>query len=190
MRYDRSMRYGQRGGYMPAEQERRERVRLQAAEWFETGEPTRTIAARLRVRERSVTRWRKAWQEGGTSALLSPDAHERQAGRPAWAQGSAGQALPTRHRTDPWGTDAEEPSHASRLMTQTPVSMTLRPLFRHPLARVLAKGPRDHREGPLAWSRLRDSNPRPLHYERSGKPWSVPDAAAQPCDALRNDQAT
>ncbi|TDD52040.1 winged helix-turn-helix domain-containing protein [Nonomuraea terrae] len=32
------MRYGQRGGYTPAEQERRERVRLQAAEWFEAGE--------------------------------------------------------------------------------------------------------------------------------------------------------
>jgi transposase len=65
------MRYGQRGGYTPAEQERRERVRLQAAEWFEAGEPTRTIAARLRVHERSVTRWRTAWREGGTSALRS-----------------------------------------------------------------------------------------------------------------------
>ncbi|MFD0480504.1 helix-turn-helix domain-containing protein [Nonomuraea thailandensis] len=59
------------GGYTPAEQERRERVRLQAAEWFEAGESTRAIAARLRVHERSVTRWRKARREGGTSALLS-----------------------------------------------------------------------------------------------------------------------
>ncbi|GAA4952483.1 transposase [Nonomuraea thailandensis] len=65
------MRYAQRGGYTPAEQERRERVRLQAAEWFEAGESTRAIAARLRVHERSVTRWRKARREGGTSALLS-----------------------------------------------------------------------------------------------------------------------
>ncbi|MCK2213356.1 winged helix-turn-helix domain-containing protein [Actinomadura sp. ATCC 31491] len=66
------MRYGQRGGYTPAEQERRERVRLQAAEWFKAGESTRAIAVRLRVHERSVTRWRKAWREGGgAEALLS-----------------------------------------------------------------------------------------------------------------------
>ncbi|WP_222708804.1 helix-turn-helix domain-containing protein [Nonomuraea sp. C10] len=49
----------------------RERVRLQAAEWFEAGESTKTVPARLRVHERSVTRWRKAWWEGGTQALLS-----------------------------------------------------------------------------------------------------------------------
>ncbi|MEV0169415.1 helix-turn-helix domain-containing protein [Nonomuraea fuscirosea] len=65
------MRYGQRGGYTPAEQERRERVRLQAAEWFEAGESTRTVAVRLRVHERSVTCWRKAWLEGGAQALRS-----------------------------------------------------------------------------------------------------------------------
>ncbi|GAA2214146.1 hypothetical protein GCM10009850_096100 [Nonomuraea monospora] len=66
------MRYRQRGGYTPAEQERRERVRLQVAEWFEAGESTRAIAARLRVHERSVTHWRKAWSEGGgAEALLS-----------------------------------------------------------------------------------------------------------------------
>ncbi|MFB4285752.1 winged helix-turn-helix domain-containing protein [Nonomuraea sp. MTCD27] len=41
---DRSMQYGQRGGCTPAEQERRERVRLQAAEWFEAGESTRQWA--------------------------------------------------------------------------------------------------------------------------------------------------
>jgi integrase len=47
-----------RGGYTPSEQERRERVRLQAAEWFEAGESTKTIAVWLRVHERSVTRRR------------------------------------------------------------------------------------------------------------------------------------
>ncbi|NJP96642.1 helix-turn-helix domain-containing protein [Nonomuraea sp. FMUSA5-5] len=65
------MRYGQRGGYTPAAQERWERVRLQAAEWFEAGESTRTAVARLRVHERSVTRWREAWIEGGEQALRS-----------------------------------------------------------------------------------------------------------------------
>ncbi|MFG1708128.1 helix-turn-helix domain-containing protein [Nonomuraea sp. M3C6] len=62
-----SVRRGDRG-YTPAEQERWERVRLQAAEWFEAGESTKTVAARLRVHERSVTRWRKAWREGGGTA--------------------------------------------------------------------------------------------------------------------------
>ncbi|MGR6924384.1 winged helix-turn-helix domain-containing protein [[Actinomadura] parvosata] len=81
------MRYAQRGGYTPAEQERRERVRLQAAEWFEAGESTRTVAARLRVHERSVTRWRKAWREGGTSALRSkgPVSREKLSAR-QWAR--------------------------------------------------------------------------------------------------------
>ncbi|WP_420540609.1 helix-turn-helix domain-containing protein [Nonomuraea angiospora] len=31
----------------------------------------KTVATRLRVHERSVTRWRKSWHEGGTQALLS-----------------------------------------------------------------------------------------------------------------------
>ncbi|WP_199565768.1 helix-turn-helix domain-containing protein [Spongiactinospora rosea] len=65
------MRYGQRGGYTPAEQERRECVRLRAAEWFEAGESTKTVAALLRVHKRSVTRWRRAWREGGAEVLLS-----------------------------------------------------------------------------------------------------------------------
>ncbi|MGW0804051.1 winged helix-turn-helix domain-containing protein [Nonomuraea sp. NPDC002799] len=81
------MRYGQRGGYTPAEQERRERVRLQAAQWFEAGESTRTVAARLRVHERSVTRWRKAWLEGGEQALRSkgPVSREKLSAR-QWAR--------------------------------------------------------------------------------------------------------
>ncbi|MEU8146228.1 helix-turn-helix domain-containing protein [Nonomuraea sp. NPDC048901] len=71
MRYDRGLRYGQRGEYTPAEQERRERVRLQAAEWFEAGESTRAVAAWLRMHGRPVTHWRKAWREGGAEALRS-----------------------------------------------------------------------------------------------------------------------
>ncbi|MGN9840594.1 helix-turn-helix domain-containing protein [Nonomuraea sp. H19] len=66
-----SLLYGQRGGYTPAEQERRERVRLQAGEWFEAGESIRTVAARLRVHEQSVTRWRKAWREGARHGCSS-----------------------------------------------------------------------------------------------------------------------
>jgi transposase-like protein len=44
---------------------RRERVRLAAVERFEQRVPTAVVAAELQVSERSVRRWRRAWQEGG-----------------------------------------------------------------------------------------------------------------------------
>ena len=65
------MRYGQRGGYTPAEQERRERLRLEAAERFEREESTGAIAQDLRVTPGTVRRWRKRWREGGAEALRS-----------------------------------------------------------------------------------------------------------------------
>jgi transposase len=65
------MRYAQRGGYTPAEQERRERLRLEAAERFARGDGIREIARDLRVTEGSARRWRRAWQAGGTGALKS-----------------------------------------------------------------------------------------------------------------------
>ena len=64
--YDRGMRYAQRGGYTPAEQQRRERLRLQAAERFARGDPTSQVARDLRVTEGSVHRWRRSWRDGGT----------------------------------------------------------------------------------------------------------------------------
>jgi len=48
------MRYAQRGGYTPAEQQRRERLRLEAAERFARGDKTGEIAADLRVTPGSV----------------------------------------------------------------------------------------------------------------------------------------
>jgi transposase len=73
------MRYAQRGGYTPAEQERRERLRLGAAGRFARGDSTAEIAADLRVTERTVRRWRQAWQDGGAGALRSrgPVSRER-----------------------------------------------------------------------------------------------------------------
>ena len=65
LRYDQSMRYGQRGGYTPAEQERRERLRLGAAERFARGDATSAIAADLRVTERTVRRWRRPGEMAG-----------------------------------------------------------------------------------------------------------------------------
>ena len=47
--YDGSMRYAQRGGYTPAEQQRRERLRLEAAERFARGDGINEIARELRV---------------------------------------------------------------------------------------------------------------------------------------------
>ena len=65
------MRYAQRGGYTPAEQQRRERLRLEAAGRFARGDRISEIAHDLRVTEGSVRRWRKAWQDGGPEALRS-----------------------------------------------------------------------------------------------------------------------
>ena len=73
------MRYAQRGGYTPAEQQRRERLRLEAAEGFARGDRISEIAQVLRVTEGSVRRWRRAWQDGGAEALRSrgPVSRER-----------------------------------------------------------------------------------------------------------------
>jgi putative transposase len=81
------MRYGQRGGYTPAEQQRRERLRLDAAGRFARGDSTPQIAADLRVTERTVRRWRQAWRDGGTAALRSrgPVSRERLSSR-QWAR--------------------------------------------------------------------------------------------------------
>ena len=49
----------------------RERIRYEAGERFRRGEKTAVIARDLRVSERSVERWRRAWQEGGMDALAS-----------------------------------------------------------------------------------------------------------------------
>ena len=73
------MRYAQRGGYTPAEQERRERLRLAAAGRFASGDKTGEIARDMRVSAGSVRRWRRAWRDGGTEALRSkgPVSRER-----------------------------------------------------------------------------------------------------------------
>ncbi|MFD3622977.1 helix-turn-helix domain-containing protein [Streptomyces sp. NPDC058676] len=65
------MRYAQGGGLTDAERAARERIRLQAVVRFEGGETNREVAAALRVSERSVERWRRAWRERGQAGLLS-----------------------------------------------------------------------------------------------------------------------
>ena len=73
------MRYAQRGGYTPAEQQRREGLRLEAAGRFTRGDAISEIAGDLRVTEGSVRRWHRAWQDGGIAALRSkgPVSRER-----------------------------------------------------------------------------------------------------------------
>lgn len=65
------MKYAQGGGLTGAERAARERIGLQAVERFESGEKNREIAAALRVSERSVERWRRAWRERGKVGVQS-----------------------------------------------------------------------------------------------------------------------
>lgn len=48
----------------------RERIRCEAGERFTRDEKNVVIAKDLRVSERSVERWRRAWREGGMEALV------------------------------------------------------------------------------------------------------------------------
>ncbi|GHD58129.1 hypothetical protein GCM10010317_046870 [Streptomyces mirabilis] len=65
------MRYAQGGGLIAERRLLRERIRYEAGERFGRGERTAVIAKYLRVSERSVERWRRAWREGGMTALAS-----------------------------------------------------------------------------------------------------------------------
>src|SRR6478752_6120380 len=72
-RYAGCMRYAQGCGLTAEGRRRREQVRLDAARRFEQGAPAAVIAAELRVSERSVRRWRQAWQAAGEAGLASRD---------------------------------------------------------------------------------------------------------------------
>ncbi|WP_075898994.1 helix-turn-helix domain-containing protein [Actinomadura sp. CNU-125] len=60
-----------------AGRDKREQVRMQAAQWFTEGRPNARIAADLRVGLRQVEKWRRAWHEGGAGALRSKGPHGR-----------------------------------------------------------------------------------------------------------------
>ncbi len=70
-RYAGRMRYAQGGGLTAEGRSRREQVRLAAVARFEQRVPAAEIAAELRVAERSVRRWRRAWETGGLPGLAS-----------------------------------------------------------------------------------------------------------------------
>src|SRR5512135_1533687 len=59
------MRYPDGGGLTAAGRARREKVRLQAAEWFAEGVTPPEVARRLRVSCNSAYVWRRRWRAGG-----------------------------------------------------------------------------------------------------------------------------
>ncbi|MEV6756683.1 winged helix-turn-helix domain-containing protein [Streptomyces sp. NPDC051214] len=65
------MRYAQGGGLTAERRSLREQIRFEAGKRFAQGEKNVAIAKQLRVSERSVERWRRAWRQGGTAALAS-----------------------------------------------------------------------------------------------------------------------
>jgi putative transposase len=68
------MRYPDGGGLTAAERDRREQVRLAAAELIEAGASDREVARRFRVSRMSANRWRRALASGGREALASKGA--------------------------------------------------------------------------------------------------------------------
>ena len=65
------MRYPQGGGLTAERRAYRESIRMQAADLFALDDDNAAVAKELRVSVRSVQRWRRAWEHGGTSALAS-----------------------------------------------------------------------------------------------------------------------
>jgi len=68
------MRYPDGGGLSAAGRVRREKVRLQAAEWFAEGVTPPEVARRLRVSPNPAYVWRRRWRAGGEAALASKGA--------------------------------------------------------------------------------------------------------------------
>src|SRR5436305_1281141 len=65
------MRYPQGGGLTAQRRALREKVRLEAAGRFATGQDNAAIARELCVHVRSVQRWRATWDAAGDAALRS-----------------------------------------------------------------------------------------------------------------------
>jgi transposase len=65
------VRYADGGGLTPAGRQRRETVRIQAAELFEQRIKPSEVARRLRVSVKSAYQWHGLWRDGGVQALAS-----------------------------------------------------------------------------------------------------------------------
>nr|WP_235029629.1 helix-turn-helix domain-containing protein [Streptomyces sp. 3213.3] len=71
LRYAGGVRYPDGGGLTAEERDRREQVRLAAADLIEAGASDREVARRFRVTRMSANRWRRALASGGRQALVS-----------------------------------------------------------------------------------------------------------------------
>lgn len=69
--YAGGMRYADGGGLTAEQRRRREEVRTRAVDLFEAGMEVPCTARELRVSEKSVYQWRRAWRTGGRQALRS-----------------------------------------------------------------------------------------------------------------------
>uniref|UniRef100_UPI003592FCC3 winged helix-turn-helix domain-containing protein n=1 Tax=Streptomyces canus TaxID=58343 RepID=UPI003592FCC3 len=65
------MGYADGGGLTAAGRQRRETVRMQAAELFEQRIKPPEVARRLRVSRKSAYQWHQVWRDGGVQALSS-----------------------------------------------------------------------------------------------------------------------
>lgn len=65
------MRYPEEGGLTAGQRKRREEVCMRAADLFEEDVKVPCVARELRVGEKSVDQWRRAWASGGREALRS-----------------------------------------------------------------------------------------------------------------------
>jgi Homeodomain-like domain-containing protein len=65
------MRYADGGGLTAEQRRRREEVRMRAVDLFEEGMEAPCMARELRVSEKSVYQWCRAWKSGGREALRS-----------------------------------------------------------------------------------------------------------------------
>jgi transposase len=65
------MRYPDGGGLTAEQRKRREEVRMRAADLFAEDVKVPCVARELRVSEKSVYQWRRAWKAGGREALRS-----------------------------------------------------------------------------------------------------------------------
>ncbi|MFE9368086.1 helix-turn-helix domain-containing protein [Streptomyces sp. NPDC006978] len=67
--YQWCVRYADGGGLTPTGRQRRESVRMQAAELFELQIKPSEVAGRLRVSVKPAYQWHQLWRDGGVEAL-------------------------------------------------------------------------------------------------------------------------
>jgi transposase len=65
------MRYGEGGGLTAQQRVKREQVRMAAAQMFADGATNSEVSRTFRVSAMSVSRWRRAYEAGGSAALVS-----------------------------------------------------------------------------------------------------------------------